>query len=156
MSARRYPILFASLGNRANQLPAEIAKPLETTLAANPASNGIALLDSLQRIREVEAADGQPLQRNKRNAGQSIALARIDRANAGLTVLLEFLHATPVSACAWMAKKRSRWTTTCASACCWRAVGCLNMWTSRCRWPELFRRAMPGGMHLSRECGDQS
>uniref|UniRef100_UPI00066C41F0 hypothetical protein n=1 Tax=Stenotrophomonas maltophilia TaxID=40324 RepID=UPI00066C41F0 len=78
----------------ANQLPAEIAEPLETTLAANPAANGITLLECLQRIREVEAADGQPLQRKGRSSGQCMALARINRANAGLTVLLELLHAS--------------------------------------------------------------
>ena len=94
MSANRYPFLFATLGDLANQLPAEIAEPLETTLAANPAANGITLLNCLQRIRDVEAADGQPLQRKGRSSGQCMALARINRANAGLTVLLELLHAS--------------------------------------------------------------
>jgi len=32
MSAHRYPFLFATLGEAANQLPDEIAQPLETTL----------------------------------------------------------------------------------------------------------------------------
>lgn len=76
MSANRYPYLFATLGDAARQLPDDIARPLETTLAANP------------------AADGQPLQRKGRAPGQCTALARINRANAGLTVLLELLHAS--------------------------------------------------------------
>ncbi|ARZ74737.1 hypothetical protein CCR98_11305 [Stenotrophomonas sp. WZN-1] len=94
MSANRYPYLFATLGDAARQLPDDIARPLETTLAANPAANGITLLACLQRIREVDAADGQPLQRKGRAPGQCTALARINRANAGLTVLLELLHAS--------------------------------------------------------------
>ena len=94
MSADRYPYLFATLGDVASQLPDTLAEPLETTLAANPATNGITLLGCLQRIRDVEAADGQPLQRKGRAPGQCVALARINRANAGLTVLLELLHAS--------------------------------------------------------------
>ena len=90
MSAVRYPYLFATLGDVASQLPDTLAEPLERTLAANPAANGI----TLQRIRDVEAADGQPLQRKGRAPGQCVALARINRANAGLTVLLELLHAS--------------------------------------------------------------
>jgi len=92
MSTTRYPYLFATLGEAANALPDELARPLETTLAAH--QEGITLLGSLQRIRQVDAADGQPLQRNGRSAGQCMALARIHRANAGLTVLLELLHAS--------------------------------------------------------------
>lgn len=40
-----------------------------------------------------DGADGQPLQRKGRSTVQCMALARIDRANAGLIVLLELLHA---------------------------------------------------------------
>ncbi len=94
MSANRYPFLFATLGDLANQLPAEIAEPLETTLAANPAANSSTLLDCLQRIRYSEGADGQPLVRKGRAPGQCVALSRIQRANAGLTFLLELFHAT--------------------------------------------------------------
>ncbi len=94
MSATRYPYLFATLGEAANALPDELAQPLETTLAAQRTDDGITLLGNLRRIRQVDAADGQPLQRNGRSAGQCMALARIHRANAGLTVLLELLHAS--------------------------------------------------------------
>nr|WP_082587923.1 hypothetical protein [Stenotrophomonas geniculata] len=51
------------------------------------------LLGCLQRIHHVEAADGRPWPCKGRNQGQGIAMARIDRANAGLTLLLELLHA---------------------------------------------------------------
>ena len=94
MSATRYPYLFATLGEAANALPDELAQPLEVTLAAQQSDDGITLLDSLRRIRQVEAADGQPLQRSGRSEGQCMALARINRANAGLIVLLELLHAS--------------------------------------------------------------
>ncbi|KXU94711.1 hypothetical protein AB839_14345 [Stenotrophomonas sp. DDT-1] len=94
MSTTRYPYLFAMLGEAANALPDEIAQPLETTLAAQQSDGGITLLGSLQRIRQVDAADGHPLQRKGRSPGQCMALARINRANAGLTVLLELLHAS--------------------------------------------------------------
>ena len=94
MSTTRYPYLFATLGEAANTLPDELAQPLETTLAAQQSAEGITLLGSLQRIRQVEGADGQPLRRKGRNTAQCMALARINRANAGLTVLLELLHAS--------------------------------------------------------------
>ncbi|MFY1079634.1 hypothetical protein, partial [Escherichia coli] len=63
MTAAHYPYLFATLGEAANQLPETIARALETTLSAThgstvPSSN--TLLACLQRIRHVEAADGQP------------------------------------------------------------------------------------------------
>ncbi|HYQ22816.1 hypothetical protein [Stenotrophomonas sp.] len=93
MSAHRYPYLFATLGGAANQLPDEIAQPLETTLSASTATDSITLLDSLQRIGHSEGADGQPLQRTGRTPGQCVALSRIQRANAGLTFLLELVHA---------------------------------------------------------------
>lgn len=63
MSASTYPYLFATLGEAAHQLPDDIARALETTLTATQAANtqgGPTLLDCLQRIRQVEAADGQP------------------------------------------------------------------------------------------------
>ena len=94
MTASRYPLLFATLGEAANQLPDEIARPLETTLAAHQAADSITLLGCLQRIRHSEGADGQPLQRRGRSTGQCVALSRIDRANAGLTFLVEMLHAS--------------------------------------------------------------
>ena len=97
MSASTYPYLFATLGEAAHQLPDDIARALETTLTATQAANspgGPTLLDCLQRIRQVEAADGQPWPRKGRTQAQCMAMARIDRANAGLTFLLELLHAT--------------------------------------------------------------
>jgi len=93
MSAHRYPFLFAALGKAANQLPNEIAQPLESTLAANQTADSISLLGSLQRIGQSEGADGHPLQRTGRSPGQCVALSRIQRANAGLTFLLELAHA---------------------------------------------------------------
>ena len=93
MSAHRYPFLFATLGEAANQLPDEIAQPLETTLSANTATDGITLVGCLQRIGHCEGADGQPLQCTGRTPGQCVALSRIHRANAGLTFLLELAHA---------------------------------------------------------------
>jgi len=93
MSAHRYRFLFATLGEAANQLPDEIAQPLETTLSANTATDGITLVGCLQRIGHCEGADGQPLQRTGRTPGQCVALSRIHRGNAGLTFLLELAHA---------------------------------------------------------------
>lgn len=52
------------------------------------------LLGSLQRIRQVEAADGEPLRRKVCSTDQCMALARINRPIAGLIVLLELLHAS--------------------------------------------------------------
>lgn len=97
MSASTYPYLFATLGDAAHQLPDGIARVLETTLAATqaaPASDGVTLQRCLQRIRQVEGADGQPWPVRGRTPAQCMALARIDRANAGLTLLLELLHAS--------------------------------------------------------------
>ncbi|CRD57257.1 hypothetical protein [Stenotrophomonas indicatrix] len=94
MGTTHYPYLFATLGEAANALPDELTQRLETTLTAQQSDDGITLSGSLQRIRQVDAADGQPLQRKGRSAGQCMALARINRANAGLTVLLELLHAS--------------------------------------------------------------
>jgi len=93
MSANRYPFLFATLGEAANQLPAELAQPLEATLSASQTADTTTLLDQLQRIRYSEGADGQPLVRKGRAPGQCVALSRIQRANAGLTFLLELFHA---------------------------------------------------------------
>lgn len=97
MTTSHYPHLFATLGEAANQLPDDIARTLETTLTATQAADdpdGITLLGCLRHIRRVEAADGQPWPDTTRPLGQRMALSRIDRANAGLTFLLELLHAT--------------------------------------------------------------
>ncbi|HEL2980201.1 TPA: hypothetical protein UMB92_003077 [Stenotrophomonas maltophilia] len=97
MSANRYPFLFATLGEAAQQLPDELARTLETTLAslqAGAAANGVTLLDCLRTIHEVEAADGQLLPAAGRTQSQRWALSRIDRANAGLTFLVELLQAS--------------------------------------------------------------
>lgn len=91
-----YPHLFATLGDAVERLPDDLAKALETTLGTTmgaQADEGISLLGCLQRIRHVEAADGQPWPGKGRKQGHGIAMARIDRANAGLTLLLELLHA---------------------------------------------------------------
>ncbi|HDS1127335.1 TPA: hypothetical protein QDZ99_000966 [Stenotrophomonas maltophilia] len=97
MTATHYPYLFATLGEAANDLPEAIARALETTLSAahgSGAPSSTALLACLQRIRQVEAADGQPWPEKDRTSGHRMAMARANRANAGLTVLLELLHAT--------------------------------------------------------------
>ncbi|WP_251472567.1 hypothetical protein [Stenotrophomonas lactitubi] len=96
MTASQYPYLFATLGEAASQLPEAIARALETTLTATQvnAPSSTTLLGCLQRIRKVEAADGQPWPTKGHTPGQRMAMARIDRANSGLTLLLEILHAT--------------------------------------------------------------
>jgi hypothetical protein len=96
MTSSLYPYLFATLGDAVERLPDDLAKALETTLGSTMgahADEGITLLGCLQRIRHVEAADGRPWPCKSRNQGHGIAMARIDRANAGLTLLLELLHA---------------------------------------------------------------
>ncbi|MDV3435175.1 hypothetical protein R1H25_06875 [Stenotrophomonas sp. C2852] len=97
MSAHRYPFLFATLDEAAQQLPDEQARTLETTLAslqADSAHGGVTLLSALRDIHEVDAADGQPLPVHGRTQSQRWATTRIDRANAGLTFLLELLQAS--------------------------------------------------------------
>ncbi|MNS98434.1 hypothetical protein D3C72_1328010 [compost metagenome] len=96
MTASQYPYLFATLGEAANQLPEAVARALETTLTATQvnAPSSTTLLGCLQRIRKVEAADGQPWPTKGHTPGQRMAMARIDRANSGPTLLLEILHAT--------------------------------------------------------------
>ncbi|HFK2921695.1 TPA: hypothetical protein ACGY72_002896 [Stenotrophomonas maltophilia] len=97
MTATHYPFLFATLGEAANDLPEAIARALETTLSAthgSTAPSSSTLLACLQHIRQVEAADGQPWPETGRTPGHRMAMARANRANAGLTVLLELLHAT--------------------------------------------------------------
>ncbi|MCF5089079.1 hypothetical protein B9Y66_12160 [Stenotrophomonas maltophilia] len=96
MTASQYPYLFATLGEAANQLPEAVARALETTLTATQvnAPSSTTLLGCLQRIRKVDAADGQPWPTKGHTPGQRMAMARIDRANSGLTLLLEILHAT--------------------------------------------------------------
>lgn len=100
MSTSKYPFLFATLGEAAARLPEDLASTLEDTFTATQTpgtprqrANSITVLNCLRRIREVEAADGQPWPRKGHTPGQRMALARIDRANAGQTFLLELLHA---------------------------------------------------------------
>ncbi|MDH0190608.1 hypothetical protein N7676_10510 [Stenotrophomonas sp. GD03993] len=97
MTTSHYPHLFATLGEAATRLPDDLARTLESTFAAlqeDEAPGTITLLHCLQHIRQGDAADGQPWPGKGRTPGQRLALARIDRANAGLTFLLELLHAT--------------------------------------------------------------
>ncbi|MDR2957926.1 MAG: hypothetical protein LBV10_00115 [Stenotrophomonas sp.] len=97
MTSSKYPHLFATLGEAATRLPDDLARTLESTFASlqeGQAPGTITLLACLQHIRQGDAADGQPWPGNGRTPGQRLALARIDRANAGLTFLLELLHAT--------------------------------------------------------------
>jgi len=97
MTATHYPFLFAILGEAANVLPEAVARALETTLSAthgNTVPASTSLLACLQRIRQVDPADGQPWPEKGRTSGQRMAMARANRANAGLTLLLELLHAT--------------------------------------------------------------
>ena len=96
MTSSLYPYLFATLGDAVERLPDDLAKALETTLGSTMrahADEGITLLGCLQRIRDVDAADGQPWPDKGRKQCFGFAMARIDRANAGLTLLLELLHA---------------------------------------------------------------
>jgi hypothetical protein len=96
MTSSLYPYLFATLGDAVERLPDDLANALETTLGSTMgthANEGITLLGCLQRIRHVDAADGQPWPDKGRKQCFGIAMARIDRANAGLTLLLELLHA---------------------------------------------------------------
>ncbi|KAF1014002.1 MAG: hypothetical protein GAK31_03025 [Stenotrophomonas maltophilia] len=100
MTVSRYPFLFATLGEAAARLPVDLARTLEIALAAIDAAHAprctpesITVLNCLRRIRQVEAANGQPWPNDGHTPGQRMALARIDRANAGQTFLLELLHA---------------------------------------------------------------
>lgn len=97
MTASHCPLLFATLGDAAASIPDALARTLETTLSATQAANtgeGPSLLDCLRRIRHGEGADGQPWRSERHSPGQCMALARVDRAAAGLTLLLEMLHAS--------------------------------------------------------------
>ncbi|PTA73180.1 MULTISPECIES: hypothetical protein [unclassified Stenotrophomonas] len=97
MTHPTYPHLFATLGDAATRLPDDLARTLERTFEAlqeGQPPGSITLLACLQHIRQGDAADGRPWPGNGRTPGQRLALARIDRANAGLTFLLELLHAT--------------------------------------------------------------
>ncbi len=65
MSESKYPYLYATLGEAAARLPDDLAGPLEDTLLATQIpgtrrADSITLLNCLQRIRQLEAADGQP------------------------------------------------------------------------------------------------
>lgn len=87
------------LGEAANGLPEDVADTLEGSFnplqatASTRTADSITVLNCLRRIREVEASDGQPWPCRSYTPGQCMALARIDRANAGQTFLLELLHA---------------------------------------------------------------
>ncbi|WP_414605110.1 hypothetical protein, partial [Stenotrophomonas pavanii] len=77
--------------------PDDLARTLEDTFVAlqtGHSPGAITLQACLQYIRQGDAADGQPWPGSNRTPGQRLALARIDRANAGLSFLLELLHAT--------------------------------------------------------------
>ncbi|WP_416055558.1 hypothetical protein [Stenotrophomonas maltophilia] len=97
MTQSTYPHLFATLGEAATRLPDDLARTLERTfetLLEGQAPGSITLLACLQHIRQGDGADGQPWPGDGRTPGQRLALARIDRANGGLSFLLELLHAT--------------------------------------------------------------
>jgi hypothetical protein len=97
MTTSHYPHLFATLGEAATRVPVDLARTLERTFGAlqeAAAPGTVTVLHCLQHIRQGDAADGQPWPGKGRTPGQRLALARIDRANAGLTFLLELLHAT--------------------------------------------------------------
>ena len=96
MSTTHYPFLVATLGEAAGRLPDDLARTLESTLAATQPANsgdGPTLLACLRHIRQGDGADGQPVPGRGRSASQRAALARLDRATAGMSVLLEVLHA---------------------------------------------------------------
>lgn len=95
MSTLPYPYLTSTLGEATDRLPPELAEPLEAVLAvAMNAPGAITLQGCLQRIRAGDAADGQPWPRPTLTTGQALTLARADRAAAGLSTLLEILHAS--------------------------------------------------------------
>ncbi|MHC1655033.1 hypothetical protein ACODUL_17285 [Stenotrophomonas maltophilia] len=67
MISSKYPFLFATLGEAAARLPDDLARTLESTLAATDAANApertpksITVINCLRRIRHVEAANGLP------------------------------------------------------------------------------------------------
>ncbi|MDN8660836.1 hypothetical protein [Stenotrophomonas indicatrix] len=94
MSAPDYPYLTATLGDAAERLPPELAQPLEAAFAAAvDVPDPITLQGCLQRIRNGDGADGQPWRGPTLAPGQGMAMARADRAAAGLTTLLEIFHA---------------------------------------------------------------
>ncbi|AWH19989.1 hypothetical protein [Stenotrophomonas sp. ZAC14D2_NAIMI4_6] len=94
MTRPPHPFLTATLGDAAAQLPPELARPLEAAFAAaNEVPDPLTLPACLQRLRAGEAADGQPWRRPVCSPAQGQALARADRANTGLTTVLELLHA---------------------------------------------------------------
>ena len=94
MSAPDYPYLTATLGDAAERLPPELAQPLEAAFAAAvDVPYPITLQGCLQRIRSGDGADGQPWRGPALTPGQGMAMARADRAAAGLTTLLEMFHA---------------------------------------------------------------
>lgn len=94
MSNTHHPYLTATLGEAAARLPPELAQPLEAAFAAaNDVPAPITLRGCLQRIRNGDAADGQPWPSLASPPGEAAAAACSDRAAAGLVTLLEFFHA---------------------------------------------------------------
>ncbi|MEG0184159.1 MAG: hypothetical protein RR704_11980 [Stenotrophomonas sp.] len=95
MSKTHHPYLTATLGDAAARLPPELALPLEAAFAsANDVPAPITLPSCLQRIRAVDASDGQPWRSPATTPAQGMAIARADRATAGLITLLEIFHAS--------------------------------------------------------------
>ncbi|WP_421680660.1 hypothetical protein [Stenotrophomonas bentonitica] len=61
MTPSLYPYLFATLGDAVERLPDDLAKALETTLGSTMRAHADeGMLGCLQRIRHVDATDGQP------------------------------------------------------------------------------------------------
>ena len=90
MSNAHHPYLTATLGEAALRLPPELAQPLEAAFAAaNEAPAPINLPGCLQRIRAGDAADGQPW------TALRLAWCRC------------WSCITPLSACAWMGKRKT-------------------------------------------------
>ncbi|KAF1013519.1 MAG: hypothetical protein GAK31_03669 [Stenotrophomonas maltophilia] len=95
MPTPTYPLLADTLGDATARLPADLAAPLEAALsAAANSQETMTLQHCLRHIHAGEAADGQPWPRPTLTSGQAQALARADRAAAGLATLLDILHAS--------------------------------------------------------------
>lgn len=114
MTTSPYPHLFATLGEVATRLPDDLARTLEDTFVALQSGN----------------STGQPWPGSNRTPGQRLALARIDRANAGLSSCWNCC--TPPHASAWTGISTSRWVTARAKGCFWPAVGWPSMWMCSC------------------------
>ena len=145
MTSSLYPYLFATLGDAVERLPDDLAKALETTLGSTMrahADEGITLLGCLQRIRHVDAADGQPWPDKGRKCF-GFAMARIDRANAGLTLLLERLHTIERVRVDGDADQQvgDDVREGLLLGCCWPAVGWPSMWMCSCGWRDAASAA---------------